>query len=322
MWELQKGACTLLRPTVCTQGPDLVPFNISGADPRVFVDNCEYPLFIGGLCNPGVVNDPHFTGARGTGFDFNGVPGRSFCLLTDDRLHINMRLTGYLDGRSTVGASPLPNGKKAVRTWIRELGVLWTEEKAGVEHAARFVARAGKRQDRGDGYMARMEVDGRPLPRLQLGESAVVANGTAVVRLAGYEKSGPYDVDHYTFSVPGLLEADIRLRIAHPLLQSKDDAQTHLNVQLLDVRVSPRVHGVLGQTYRDDHAARALKYSALAELMGHNVAADGEDGAGFLDGAASDYEATAVLEPDCKFAQYQRPAAFTSGLQLPSTATN
>eukprot|EP00850_Spirogloea_muscicola_P018320 SM000166S02501 [mRNA] locus=s166:249783:250973:- [translate_table: standard] len=78
MWELQKGACTLLRPTVCTQGPDL--------------------------------------------------------------------------------------------------------EKDGVEHAARFVARAGKRQDRGDGYMARMEVDGRPLPRLQ----------------------------------------------------SKDDAQTHLNVQLLD----------------------------------------------------------------------------------------
>jgi hypothetical protein len=64
-----------------------------------------------------VANDPHFVGARGTQFDFNGKPDRAFCLHTDARLHINMLMRGYLDDR-TQGATVLSSGK-AVRTWIK-----------------------------------------------------------------------------------------------------------------------------------------------------------------------------------------------------------
>eukprot|EP00850_Spirogloea_muscicola_P025670 SM003880S14418 [mRNA] locus=s3880:25:1094:- [translate_table: standard] len=162
MWELQKNACTLLKPTVCTAGPDKVPFTTSNADSRVWYDNCEYPIFVGGLCNPNVVNDPHFTGAQGTRFDFNGLPDRTFCLVSDKQLHINMKLSGYLDSRTT-GATALKNGK-AIRTWIRELGILWSVN--GVQHSAVLVARSGKQQERGAGYMQRIEADGQEAPRL------------------------------------------------------------------------------------------------------------------------------------------------------------
>eukprot|EP00850_Spirogloea_muscicola_P013574 SM000093S24385 [mRNA] locus=s93:23231:24851:+ [translate_table: standard] len=301
MWELQKNACTLLKPTVCTQGTDKVPFTTAGSqDSRVFFDNCEYPIFVGGLCNPNVVNDPHFTGAQGTRFDFNGLPDRTFCLVSDKALHVNMKLSGYLDSR-TAGATAFKNGK-AIRTWIRELGLLWTVN--GVRHTAVLVARSGKQQERGAGYMARIEADGQEVPRLTLGDTISLGDKTATLTFAGYEKTGPYDVDLYTLSIPGLLEAEVRLRVAHPLLQTKDDAQVHINVQLLDLEFSPEVHGVLGQTYRDDHTERALKYSSLVELMGHRIAADGEEGKGFLDGTPAMYESSSILAADCKFSRY------------------
>eukprot|EP00850_Spirogloea_muscicola_P011298 SM000069S20735 [mRNA] locus=s69:593530:595461:- [translate_table: standard] len=300
MWELQKNACTLLKPTVCTQGTDLKSFGSAGAqDPNVWFDNCEYPIFVGGLCNPGVKDDPHFTGARGTRFDFNGIPDQTFCLLSDRDLHVNMKLSGYLDSRTT-GATIVKNGK-ALRTWIRQLGLRWRTD--GIEHTALFVARTGKQQERGGGYLAALELDGVNVAPLQLGDK-LQGDGGAVITFAGYEKTGPYDVDFYTLTIPGILDAEIRLRAAHPLLQTKDDAEVHINLQVLDLQYTPAVHGVLGQTYRDDHRERALKYSALVELMGHRVAADADEGKGFLDGSPSDYKTSSILAADCKFARY------------------
>jgi hypothetical protein len=54
-------------------------------------------IFLGGGCNPlvGVTDDPHFTGAHGTKYDFNGELNRAFCLITDTDFHINALLKGY-----------------------------------------------------------------------------------------------------------------------------------------------------------------------------------------------------------------------------------
>ncbi|CAI5534026.1 unnamed protein product [Closterium sp. Naga37s-1] len=55
------------------------------------------PTFFGGECNPlaNTNDDPHFRGADGTQYDFNGLLGHSFCLLSDRRIHINMGIKGY-----------------------------------------------------------------------------------------------------------------------------------------------------------------------------------------------------------------------------------
>ena len=74
-------------------------------------------------------HDPHFLGAHGTRFEFNGLPDKTFCLVTDRRIHVNMAMKGYLDKR-TEGASIMRDGR-AVRTWIHELGIMWEEEETG-----------------------------------------------------------------------------------------------------------------------------------------------------------------------------------------------
>ncbi|CAI5511643.1 unnamed protein product [Closterium sp. Naga37s-1] len=55
------------------------------------------PTFLGGECNPlaNTDDDPHFRGADGTHYDFNGLLDRSFCLVSDRRIHINMGIKGY-----------------------------------------------------------------------------------------------------------------------------------------------------------------------------------------------------------------------------------
>ncbi|CAI5526909.1 unnamed protein product [Closterium sp. Naga37s-1] len=178
----------------------------------------------------------------------------SFCLVSDARLHINMRLTGYLDNNRSDIMAALVAGAK-VRTWIRELGfVWWTNQQGGskTQHSLRLVARRGPKQERGEGFMGRIEVDGIPVPRLGLGDELSLFDGEGTVTYARQERSGNYDVDVYSVKLAGLMEAEVRLRPAHPLLQEEEDAEVHLMLDLGSIRHSPRVHGVVGQAYRDE----------------------------------------------------------------------
>ncbi|CAI7858058.1 unnamed protein product [Closterium sp. NIES-54] len=132
---------------------------------------------IGGSC-PYTKNDPHFQGAQGTRFEFNGAPEKTFCLLTDRNVHVNMQMRGYYDTR-TIGATVLRNGK-AVRTWIRALGFVWRAAGGEAEHKFRLVACAGKKQERGDGFLELAEFDGKALPRMtKEGETLSLPRGLA-----------------------------------------------------------------------------------------------------------------------------------------------
>eukprot|EP00897_Mesotaenium_endlicherianum_P003935 jgi/Mesen1/356/ME000001S02665 len=259
---------------------------------------------VGGKCNPSVNDDPHFVGAQGTRYDFNGEPNAAFCLVSDKSLHINMLLKGYLDNR-TEGATVMKDGK-AVRTWIRELGIKWTA--AGQEHSLRLAARSGKQQERGSGFLAGVEMDGASVAPLAVG-SKFVADGGLEIAFVGFEKSGPFDVDFYTVKIAGLLSMDMRLRVAHPLLQTPEDAEVHINAGFNSIENTPAVHGVLGQTYRADHTQRAVSFSKLTALLHAPIAADGESGKGFLDGTPQDYVSSDILSTDCRFSTYQGATA-------------
>ena len=66
-----------------------------------------------------VSGDPHFVGAHGTRYDFNGLPGKDYCLFTDASVHMNMHMIGYGTNEGE------PEDGKTVRTWIGKLGVMW-----------------------------------------------------------------------------------------------------------------------------------------------------------------------------------------------------
>jgi hypothetical protein len=74
----------------------------------------------GGLCNPYTdgsgIDDPHFVGGDGVRFDFNGQVGKSFALLSDNRVHINMIIGGYMDPRGSSGDAFA--SAKVLRSWI------------------------------------------------------------------------------------------------------------------------------------------------------------------------------------------------------------
>eukprot|EP00897_Mesotaenium_endlicherianum_P005465 jgi/Mesen1/4947/ME000247S04225 len=260
---------------------------------------------IGGKCNAKVEDDPHFTGARGTRFDFNGEPDNAFCLVSDKNLHINMMLRGYYDNRTT-GATLIKNGK-AVRTWIKEIGLIWNAE--GAQHNVHLTARNGKQQERGDGFLASAVVDGRAMPLLRAGEK-FTSEGGLVMEYVGVATKGPYEMDHYVLTIGDLVSLDINMRVAHPMLQSEDDAEVHFNIAFNNIKPTSEIHGVLGQTFRADREQRAIDYSDMGMLLHAPIQADGESGRGFLDGnAAIDYISSDVLSTDCSYNQFEAPGA-------------
>ena len=72
---------------------------------------------------------------------------------------------------------------------------------------------------------------------LQVGASLNLG-GQAQLDFVAYEKAGPYDVDFYTMTVPGLMTMELRMRIANPQLQSATDAEAHFNLAFAELRVS------------------------------------------------------------------------------------
>ncbi|CAI5961722.1 unnamed protein product [Closterium sp. NIES-64] len=282
-----------------------------------------FPLsWVGGLCNgkATVENDPHLTGAHGTHFDFTGRLNKAFCLLSDERVHVNMLLDGYqgippaVAGAASAAAVAPSTG---LHTWIKEVGVVWVSS-GGKQHSLRMVARTGNQQDRGaNGFLALMQVDGADVAPPRLMEEAVEAEGGVVVTKVAEGREGPFDVDRYTVSLEGVGELDVRMRVAHPLLQTPEEAEAHFNIALTDIVTTPAVHGVLGQTFRDtpEQQSRALRYTHLSALLHHPIAADQEEGRGFLDGSVEDYVSSAITAPDCRFSAFagRQGAAAVSG---------
>jgi hypothetical protein len=253
--------------------------------------------WVGGICNPSgsVKDDPHFTGAMGTSFDFNGELNKPFCLITDQDFHLNVLLKGYEDSTA----------EKGMRSWIKELGLLWNAN--GQTHTARLAARNGKQQERGNGFLSAVEIDNSAVAVPASEGEAAKADGFTLTFL-GVEKLGPYDVDRYALDIAGVAKLTLRLRVAHQKLQSPDDAEAHFNIEVVELKQTPKVHGVLGQTFRttEDQVKRALKYSELVELLHTPVRADGATGQGFLDGSVKDYETSSVLASDCGFAAFSQ----------------
>ncbi|GJP48928.1 hypothetical protein CLOM_g8202 [Closterium sp. NIES-68] len=273
----------------------------------------------GGECNPAanIVNDPHLVGAFGTHFDFNGRPDKAFCLLTDRDLHVNMLLRGYYSD-DTENAALVVDGK-AVHTWIKELGIVWFAK--GADHKVRLAARSGKQQERGDGFMKTIEIDGEEIPKMNVGDE-VTSEGGLTLRFAALEKEGPYDVDYYTLTIDGLVSLDLRLRVANPKLQTPNEAEAHINVGIVELEHTDDVHGVLGQTYRPDHAARAADFQRLIANLHRPISSDSEEGVGFLDGTPRSYESSSVLSVDCAHTEYHRAKQLSPVEEFPMEPLN
>eukprot|EP00271_Cylindrocystis_brebissonii_P001440 TRINITY_DN116_c0_g1_i3.p1 TRINITY_DN116_c0_g1~~TRINITY_DN116_c0_g1_i3.p1 ORF type:complete len:495 (-),score=39.14 TRINITY_DN116_c0_g1_i3:294-1778(-) len=276
--------------------------------PKLGAYYCGFPLtVVGGTCRQVVASvneDPHLVGAEGTKFDFSGVLAKSFCLLSDESLHVNMLLDGYFDKRIKFAKA----GKKETghRSWIKELGIIY--KSGGEEHKLHLVARKGKETSREkDGFVAAINVDNAPVELPKVGERLELSKG-AVLWFSRVEEIGTLQVDSYELILDGLARISIKVRVAHPALHTAEDAHVHFNIGMRRLQTTPNVHGVLGQTYRQgrDRVQRATKYKAINNLLGRSFHADKEEGKGFLDGKPEDYVSSHVMATDCAFSAFKK----------------
>ena len=244
--------------------------------------------------------DPHFVGAHGTRYDFNGLPGKDYCFYTDSYVHINMHMIGYVN-------DPNMKGWKAVNTWIGKLGIMW--KVGGKSHSLVLSAREGPQVERGSGFLESAEYNYVALPAMQDGETRKLAGGATLSFKVSFAGKPARPLDVYTVTFPGLLTVRVALRTEGPGMRTPTNAMTHIDVTLLRVHASDKVHGVIGQTFRQDRESRAMKFKALSALLRRPVAADGPSGTGFLDGSLADYETSSVFAADCRFSAFNATAA-------------
>jgi len=77
----------------------------------------------------------------------------------------------------------------------RELGFLWGDAK-GKAHSLHLVAREGKEMKRGEGFLAKAELDGVPVTiPTSLGSAFSDTTGEASLTFLGTAQKGPYEVD-------------------------------------------------------------------------------------------------------------------------------
>ena len=210
-------------------------FLFSGQEPKCastvkqFLEPASY---VGGKCNGKMTNDPHLVGAHGTHFDFVGEPDRAFCVVSDKRLHINAGLKGYMDS-NTKDAVLVKDGK-AVHTWVKELGVVWTDESE--EHTLKLVARSGPQAARGMGFLKGAEVDGKRLASPSVGQELVLPGGLKF-KFVAREQNKKFEIDVFTVIITDLLEMELRLRAAEPALRTEDEAYVHLSMTFKTIKV-------------------------------------------------------------------------------------
>ena len=177
------------------------------------------------------------------------------------------------------------------------------------EHSDHFTARNGAQAERGTGYLAGVEADGsiQTLPK-KVGDSLVAPGGFSLT-MTSIEKHGGEDVEVYMLYIDGLLTMTVRMQVAHRLLRTATEAEAHFNLGIKSIKASSDIHGILGQTFRADHAQRAAEYTALSFLIHAPIVVEAKSGKGFLDGApVKDYMLADLMNPKCRFNRYTPPA--------------
>ncbi|KAL4186047.1 hypothetical protein AMTRI_Chr09g12280 [Amborella trichopoda] len=210
--------------------------------------------------------DPRFVGGDGIMFYFHGKKGHHFSLVSDPNLQINARFIGRR-----------PQGRTRDNTWIQSLGIMFGEHTFTLG-----ASKTAKWDDDADHLF--FSFDSRPLS-LPEGHRA---EWSAPDSLLTVERTST--VNSVSVSLPGIMEISVSIvpiteedNRVHNYQIPEDDCFAHLEIQFSFFNLSPRVEGVLGQTYRPDFQ-NPVKRGVAMPIMG------GED----------KYKTSSLLSSDCK----------------------
>eukprot|EP00899_Mesostigma_viride_P013746 jgi/Mesvir1/22372/Mv17871-RA.3 len=214
-------------------------------------------------------SDPHFVSARGDRFDFVGRAQRSYCVLSDERVHVNARLMGA-DGASgaaggasikAANARRVPNQNGEAHTWMDQISVMYGSDRVLVD------------------------ADSRPGAPYAASFGTVLLNGVPLEGKLGTRRlpSGLVVTRRNTrvyISAPGIMEMVVEVVRAAFWEANKGPGKNFLNFQVKEFKAVGAVHGILGQSF---------------SKQGAEVPMEGTD---------EDYATSGVFAADCRFAKF------------------
>ncbi|KAF8711329.1 hypothetical protein HU200_029357 [Digitaria exilis] len=239
------------------------------------------------LCDlmPGTsCGDPRFTGADGNTFYFHGKKDESFCLVTDDHLHINARFMGNHNAES---------GRDF--TWVQSLGITFDRDDHR-NHSLYIGARRAAEWDEDEDHVV-LVLDGEPVD-VEAAKNARWVSGT----VPGLSVTRTHDVNAVTVELDGVFSVsanavpitDEESRV-HSYGKTEKDSLVHLDVGYTFHGLTKDVDGVLGQTYRPNYVNK-LDITAKMPIMG------GEER----------YRSSGLFATDCAVSRFHRVAGHSA----------
>ncbi|KAJ7551666.1 hypothetical protein O6H91_06G024000 [Diphasiastrum complanatum] len=161
-------------------------------------------------------------------------------------------------------------------TFISKIGILYLEDKILIETQARKSAHGTENQ-------WRVLINNVELP-----ENQNVARDTGLF-VSRFARS-------VHIKVAG--DMDINATVVAATFGKRGSGANYINFKILQLKVSPSIHGILGQTYQETvrayqklHAAKGKKRSRAAAVL--------------VDGLDKDYVTSDILAPNCKFGVFE-----------------
>ncbi|KAK4764755.1 hypothetical protein SAY86_025845 [Trapa natans] len=197
--------------------------------------------------------DPRFIGGDGVVFYFHGKRDEHFALISDSDLQINARFIGLR-----------PAGRTRDYTWIQALGLAFGSHKFSLE-----ATRTEKWDDDTDHLRFSYDSEAMQLPE---GDHSdwISPEGTVRLERTGDKNSVSLtveDVVEISVNVVPITEKENRIHIYQI---PANESLAHLEVQFRFLALSPKVEGVLGQTYRPDFENPAKPGVEMAVIGGDN----------------------------------------------------
>ncbi|CAI5950320.1 unnamed protein product [Closterium sp. NIES-65] len=281
------GLCTCYGEEVCKDKHFVDPTKDNGVRPEF--------IYVGKICPANGTGDPHFVGADLSRFDFSGRPGEDYSLISDAHVAVQ----AHFDGRWGEW-----EGRNKALTWMRQISVLWGH------HTIVFEARQGWAADYRTGYLQRLVVDNEEVklgvPGSHL-EAASFFDGQVEIKWVAAKKPVKDDlVDEYEIRISDILALRLTLRPEIEMLRTDEDGLVHFTVDVMSAKLSPNVHGVLGQTYRPDFAGRLEKQKLVYSELFKTYVVPGDNAEGFIDGTVDDYKCSDLTHSDCAFCRFVR----------------
>eukprot|EP00899_Mesostigma_viride_P014304 jgi/Mesvir1/22875/Mv25884-RA.1 len=179
-------------------------------------------------------SDPHFTTAQGHEFDFNGEVGKSYCIVTDESIHVNARFMGVAQSSDPMLVEDTLAAKPDNRTWMDQVAIMVgndrvlvsAESPAGTSYSA---------------LVGTVLLNGEPFEGL----SAIhnLPSGAVVSRKR----------NRVVITNPNVAVVEVEIVRAGFWEEGKGPGKNFVNLQVKEFKASKKAHGVLGQFFLDDN---------------------------------------------------------------------